>query len=147
MTADELAAFHAACFTVPRPWTVQEFATFLASPQVLLVAAPQGFALGRVVSDEAELLTIAVDPAARRRGTGRALLSDLMTQATTRGAREMFLEVSRENDSAIALYRTMDFAEAGLRKAYYSDAGRPIDALIMRRELASADPVTPFFPI
>lgn len=147
MTADELAALHAACFTVPRPWTAREFATFLASPQVLLVAAPQGFALGRVISDEAELLTIAVDPAARRRGTGQALLSDLMALVTTRGAREMFLEVSRENDSAITLYRTMGFTEAGIRKAYYSDAGRPIDALVMRRELSAEDLVTTVFPM
>lgn len=146
MTAAELAALHAACFSVPRPWTAQEFATFLAMPQVLLTGAPQGFALGRVIFDEAELLTIAVDPAARRRGTGRALVSDLMAGATARGARAMFLEVSRENGAAIALYRASGFAEAGFRKAYYSDAGRPIDALVMRRDLSAVGPDSTVFP-
>lgn len=146
MTADDLAALHAACFTVPRPWTAEEFAALLSSPHILLVAAPQGFALGRVIAGEAELLTIAVHPAARRRGAGRALLSDMIARTARRGARAMFLEVSTENDSAIALYRAAGFTSSGRRKAYFSDGGRPVDALVMRLDIPSDPAAAPVFP-
>lgn len=137
MTAAELAALHAQCFTVPRPWSAAEFAAFLASPHVVLLTAPQGFALGRVIADEAELLTIAVAPDERRRGTGRALLAALLTAVAERGAKTIFLEVSVENESAIALYRSAGFADSGRRKAYYRDADRAIDALVLQRPVGS----------
>lgn len=135
MTPSALAALHAASFTMPRPWTVEEFAALLASPFVVLVTAPEGFALGRVVADEAEMLTIAVAPAARRAGIGRSLLSGLVTEVATRGAASLFLEVSVENDPAIALYRKAGFAETGRRRGYFSDGGRAVDALTMRLDI------------
>lgn len=137
MTADQLAALHAACFTVPRPWSAAEFASLLASPNVVLITAAQGFALGRVIADEAELLTIAVHPDARRQGVGRKLLSGLIGQVAARGASALFLEVSAKNDSAIALYHVAGFNEAGRRKAYYPDAATRIDALVMRLEIGA----------
>lgn len=137
MTADELAALHALSFTVPRPWTASEFESLLTSPQVALITAAQGFALGRVIADEAELLTIAVHPDARRKGTGRKLLSGLINQTAARGASALFLEVSARNDSAIALYRAAGFSEVGRRKAYYSDGAARIDALVMRLEIGA----------
>ena len=64
MTFDEMAALHGASFTMPRPWSAVEFAELLASPRVFaLTTGAEGLLLGRVVVDEAELLTIAVDPA------------------------------------------------------------------------------------
>ncbi len=146
MTADELAALHAACFTVPRPWTSAEFASLLASPTVVAITTTHGFALGRVTADEAELLTIAVHPDARRQGTGRKLLSDLIDRIAARGATALFLEVSAENDSAIALYRAAGFAEAGRREAYYSDGRRRIDALVLRLEIGTERGLVPDFP-
>lgn len=62
----ELAALHARCFTSPRPWLAREFAALLGHASIFLCHAPQGFLLGRVVVDEAELLTLAVTPEARR---------------------------------------------------------------------------------
>lgn len=137
MTADDLAALHAACFTVPRPWSTAEFESLLLSPQVVLITAPHGFALGRVIAGEAELLTIAVHPDARRQGTGRLLLSDLIGMAAARGAETLFLEVRADNDSAIALYRSAGLGEVGRRKAYYFDGTDRIDALVMRLEIGA----------
>lgn len=137
MTADELARIHAASFRNPRPWTAAEFTAVLASPLCYLVDEPGGFALGQVVADEAELLTIAVLPEARRQGLGRRLLAGFLAEAEARGAVRAFLEVHAENESAIALYRTAGFRPAGRRPGYYRDGGAVGDALVLSRPLAA----------
>ena len=134
MTPAALAAIHAACFTVPRPWSAAELADLIASPSTLLAEASDGFALARVAADEAELLTIAVRPEARGRGLGSALLRDVLAAAAARGAGRMVLEVAADNAAALALYRREGFAECGRRRGYYAAPdGRRIDALIMAR--------------
>jgi ribosomal-protein-alanine N-acetyltransferase len=134
MTPAELAGLHARCFTVPRPWSVAEFEAFLAAPATVLTSRPGGFALGQVMADEAELLTIAVAPAQRRQGLGRGLLGAFLTDCAARGAAAVFLEVDAGNTPALALYRSAGFLEAGLRRAYYhAPDGTATDALILRR--------------
>lgn len=136
MTPDQLSAIHAACFQVPRPWTAAEFADLIVAPQNILIEAQSGFALGRVIADEAELLTIAVLPHMRRQGTGQALLADMLAVALQRGATVCFLEVSATNESAIALYRRSGFVEVARRRGYYSESGISHDALVMKKPLA-----------
>ena len=138
MTPAAMAALHARCFTTPRPWTAAEFAALLAEPPVFATLAETGFALGRVVADEAELLTIAVAPEARRNGEGRALLDGFLRTARARGAGTAFLEVAADNAAALALYRWSGFAEAGRRRGYYHSPGNPpVDALVMVKSLAA----------
>lgn len=132
MTVEELADIHASAFQYPRPWSSEEFAALLASPYTVLVEAVQGFALGRVVAGEAELLTIAVRPDARRQGVGSRLLSDLIEAASERGAQSIFLEVAADNQAAISLYHMCGFREHGRRKAYYSMPSGKTDALTYR---------------
>lgn len=88
-----------------------------------------GVVIARAVADEAEILTIGVVPAARRRGLGRKLLDAAMTEAARRGAVSMFLEVAAENAAALALYARAGFGPAGRRPGYYG-AGR--DAVLLR---------------
>lgn len=99
---------------------------------------PQGELLGwagvLVVGDTAEIMTVGVVPHARRAGTGRRLLDDLLAEAVRRGAREAFLEVRADNEAARALYRNAGFDEVGTRRGYY--AGGRIDAVTMRRDVA-----------
>lgn len=138
MTPAAMAALHARCFTTPRPWTAAEFAALLAEPPVFATLAETGFALGRVVADEAELLTIAVAPEARRQGEGRALLDGFLRTARARGAETAFLEAAADNAAALALYRWSGFAEAGRRRGYYHSPGNPpVDALVMVKSLAA----------
>lgn len=92
-----------------------------------------GWAGVMVVADSAEILTVGVVPAARRRGIARRLLDGLLAEACQRSAAEAFLEVRVDNDAAQALYASAGFAEVGLRRGYY-DGGR-VDAVVMRREL------------
>src|SRR5258707_9644795 len=126
-----------------RVWTRQDMAELLASPGVagwVLQSADAaiGFALCRVAADEAELLTIAVQPAKRRRGAGRALLAAVIAHARDAGARSLFLEVGADNPAALALYGRAAFQAVGGRKAYYNRVGRPAaDAVVMHLTLTS----------
>ena len=138
MTPAALAALHARCFTVPRPFSEAEFADLLSAGPVFLCADPAGFALGRAVAGEAELLTIAVDPDRRRQGHGARLLSRFAAEARARGADTAFLEVAADNRAARALYLAAGYAEVGRRPGYYRSPGRPpVDAVIMRAALAA----------
>ena len=135
--AAHLAAIHAASFTNPRPWTAAEIAGLLDMPGSFLAEVPGGFVLGRVVLDEAELLTIAVAPEARRRGIGAGLLAAFESRAQMRGAALGFLEVAADNLAATALYTGAGWQVCGRRKGYYRDGpGGPVDALLMRRTFA-----------
>lgn len=136
MTPDALAALHARCFETPRPWRAAEFASMLTSYGVFLHSTQAGFILGREIVGEAELLTLAVDPAHQRQGIGRALLAEFEAQAIQRGATVAFLEVACNNAAAIALYRAANYTESGKRPAYYTPPNGPkIDALTMRKPL------------
>ena len=131
MTPGDLARIHAAAFTVPRPWSETEFADLLARGDTFVIVEAAGFVLGRVIADEAELLTIAVEATARRRGTGRNLLDEV----ARRGAAVAFLEVSADNEAAIALYRSGGFEVSGRRRGYYVRFdGTRTDALVMSRQ-------------
>ncbi|MBY8824084.1 ribosomal protein S18-alanine N-acetyltransferase [Sphingomonas colocasiae] len=107
-------------------WTSGQCAGILASPGTWLMIAeldgrPAGFALTRVIVDEAELLLIAVHPEARRRGIGVRLIAGVAEAARRRGAASLFLEV-RSNNPAIALYTGTGFSKVGERINYYRGA-------------------------
>ncbi len=136
MTPAEMAAIHAASFSTPRPWSAAEIAELLASPLCFAITESAGFLIGRAVAGEAELLTLAVDPAARRAGQGARLVAGFLDTARMRGADSAFLEVAADNAAAIALYNRAGFARAGLRRGYYATPqGKALDALVMTREL------------
>ncbi len=136
MTPDALAALHARCFTMPRPWSAAEFAALLASKGVFLQSTAAGFALGREIAGESELLTLAVDPALQRQGHGRRLLASFEAESRKRGATEALLEVAATNTNARALYKTAGYSESGRRPRYYSPPqGEKIDAILMRKSL------------
>ena len=92
-----------------------------------------GFAVCRLVVDEAEILSIGVPPERRRLGWGRELLSALLTEAKMRGASTAVLEVAECNEPAQSLYRVFGFVRVGRQEDYYeSKEGRRIAADIMR---------------
>ena len=129
-----LAALHARCFTMPRPWSRAEFADLLAGQGAFLLTRPEGFLLGRALAGEAELLTLAVDPDRRRQGTGRALLDEFAVAARRMSAEAAFLEVAAGNVAARALYAAGGWLEAGRRPRYYGPAE---DAIVMRLDLTA----------
>ncbi len=134
MTPQDMARIHAAAFVQDRAWTAQEIADLLASPFVTHLAEPQGFTLTRLIAGEAELLTLAVDPAAQRQGIGRRLLQRWMNGLETQ-ADTAFLEVAADNTAAIALYTSAGFRQTATRRGYYQRKDAPsVDALILSRQ-------------
>lgn len=133
-----MAALHAACFP-DRPWSAHEFTTLLKQNTVLFAADPErrGFILLRTVAEEAEILTLAVSPAARRKGVARNLVANMFTTCAAQGCTDIFLEVAADNTAAIGLYAGLGFDEVGRRPGYYGRTSAPsADAIIMRRRLA-----------
>ena len=139
MTPDAMAALHAACFATPRPWSAAEIVSLLASPLCFVLTEPAGFLIGRVVADEAELLTLAVDPKARQRGTGGRLVDAFLMAVQARGAESAHLEVSAANLPAQSLYARKGFVQKGRRVGYYhTPDGKKLDALLLMRALTVA---------
>lgn len=136
-----LAALHAEAFAAQTDelWNEKSLHDLLAMPGALALIAlrgdqPAGFILLRQAADEAEIITLAVQPQQRRHGVARRLLSVGLDKMTGRGARHCFLEVADGNVAARSLYAAAGFAEVGRRPGYYRDtAGRQHDAVLMRR--------------
>lgn len=84
------------------------------------------------VVDELQIMQVVVDPRARRRGLGRALVLHAVRRARAAGAITATLEVRASNAAAIGLYTALGFAADGLRKRYYADEE---DAVLMRLDL------------
>ncbi len=125
-----LAALHAMAFAPHDRWDAQAMHTLLEQPGVFgLIDDAGGMVLARVVADEAEILTLAVAPPARRQGVGRGLLAAAAGIAAAHGAQTLFLEVADNNAAARALYEREGFRQAGRRRRYYPDGA---DALVMR---------------
>ena len=133
-----MARLHGAAFVMPRPWSAGEIAVLLSSPLWFVVSEPQGFAMGRVVAGEAELLTIAVDPMAQGQGIGARLMRAFLGELQQRGAESVFLEVADTNAPARALYARAGFAVTGRRRGYYhAPDGSVVDAVLMARRIGT----------
>ncbi|CAN5226868.1 GNAT family N-acetyltransferase [soil metagenome] len=146
--APALAAVHASSFD--RPWSAAEIAALLESPGVEALALESdghlaAFILVRTVAGEAEILTLAVRPQARRSGLARALTEAAIRLCASSGAETLFLEVAADNAPALGLYVACGFEIAGRRPRYYDrgPAAPAQDALLMRRALPTA-PASPY---
>ncbi len=91
--------------------------------------APVGFIVTWHIVDEVHIANLAVHPAFRRQGLGRALLRHALEAARRSGMTSALLEVRAGNAAALALYRAFGFEVVGRRKGYYQDNRE--DALLM----------------
>ncbi len=126
----------------PAPWSRAMFASELAKPSSLSLAAVDGhdrligyLVLSRFV-DAWHVMNLAVDPAWRRRGIASTLLERLFQVTRDDARRGYTLEVRVSNLAAIRLYERFGFHSKGLRRAYYTDNRE--DALIMWRDVDRA---------
>ena len=137
---DALEALEKSCFSLP--WTREQLRGELPDERhEFLVAETDGKLLGYIgmmtVLDEGYISNVAVAPEARRRGIGRALVSEMLRLAEKRALSFVTLEVRAHNESAIALYALEGFERVGLRRDYYE---RPReDALLMTRFFEQKD--------
>ncbi|MGH3931685.1 MAG: ribosomal protein S18-alanine N-acetyltransferase [Pseudonocardiaceae bacterium] len=122
------------------PWSSDAFLRALADGHHYVVARAGDSLIGYAglarIDAEAEIHTLAVDPAHQGRGIGRALLRALLEHAV--GA-TVFLEVRTDNEAAIALYRSAGFTVIATRRGYYRPSGA--DAFTMRKEMPGRTPL------
>lgn len=129
----------------PTPWTPGMFSEDFSRDfsDTLVAAGPDdevlGYAVCWTIAGESHLLNIAVHPARREQGIGRALLSECIRRAARAGASRIFLEVREGNEAAQRLYLSMGFAFKGIRRGYYTDTGE--DAVVLDREVRKNDAV------
>lgn len=131
--AHRCAELEQVLFDIDDPWSPAAFLEALAAGHHYLSAREGDALVGYVglarAGREAEIHTLAVDPAYQRRGIGRALLRAVLDHAV--GA-TVFLEVRTDNKSAIQLYRSEGFDVIGIRRRYYRSSGA--DAFTMCRQ-------------
>src|SRR6195952_5670023 len=138
--ARRLAQLHGASFH--RGWGEGEFEQMLRERNALVHRLRQGgniigFAVSRMAADEAEILSIAVDPRHRGRGLSRNLLLTHLGYLAGHGVRTVFLEVEENNRPARQLYNRAGFTLNGHRERYYKQpGGEQLNALLMRRDLS-----------
>lgn len=135
---EALSVVHRRAFTPG--WSADEIADLASGPGafglIVETETPLGMILCRALAGEAEVLTLAVDPDARRQGVARALVMAAAAAAKAAGADAMFLEVAVDNDPALALYEAQGFVRAGRRPSYYDRGGGIyVDAVVMRLDL------------
>lgn len=129
MTTEEMAAIHASAFPPAEAWNAAAIAGLLATPGCFAHHRGGAFILARVAADEAEVLTLATAPAARRQGLARALLDQAAATAIAMGAETMWLEVAEINLPALGLYSSLGFETSGRRPGYYANN---VSALILK---------------
>lgn len=142
---DRLALLHARAFAGgPRPWSAAEIAALAAPPAGCLIlddpVAPSAFLLLRRAADEAELLTVAVDPVRWNRGLGRALLAEGLDWCAGQGVSRVYLEVAQSNLRGQRLYAGHGFTAVGRRAGYFG-AKPGEDAVVMARAVMTANSV------
>ena len=91
-----------------------------------------GYAGGMVIDGQVQILKIGTDPAWRRRGIARQLISRVASDARDLGAITCSLEVRASNVGAQAFYESLGMHSIGKRPHYYSDRE---DAVIMEGPL------------
>lgn len=114
-------------------WPESELRESIASQPArkYLVIEEDGRAAGLLLvqspaAGEAEILTLAVAPEARRRGIASELLRAFLASVKGR----VFLEVRQSNIAAQQLYRKLGFTTMGVRRGYYSSPRE--DAVLMQ---------------
>lgn len=133
---DQVMAVETASY--PAPWSRDHFRGELASPHAFPMVAvledgtTAGYICPTLVSDEGEILNVAVRSDLRGRGIGRLLLETAISRFGTMGAARVYLEVRPSNRVAAALYQSCGFVATGLRKAYYENGE---DAILMEYDV------------
>jgi ribosomal-protein-alanine N-acetyltransferase len=135
-TADALAVVHAAVF--PEPWSEASLARLVSADAArawIALAGPGapalGFVLAFAAAGEAEILSLAVLPAERRKGLARRLVGALVERLTQEAVDRLVLDVGASNWPALSLYRRLGFVEIGRRASYYSRPGQPPEDALM----------------
>ena len=126
---DKLSNLHKKCFP-NRPWSADDFRD-LKKSGCEIIMSQNGFIVYRTVADEAEIITIGVDPETRRNGIASAMIRIIEKDVKNQGVKKIFLEVASNNIPAQKLYENSGYTKVGLRPKYYDG----VDAILMAKDL------------
>ena len=133
---EQVAAIEAASFSLP--WSLRAFTDTVEKENFrYFVAEESGEILGYCgflyVLDEAEIPNVCVKASARKQGIGKQMMSVLVEKAAKLGITTLYLEVRESNAAARTLYKSLGFAEDGIRKNFYE---QPVEnAVLMSKTL------------
>ncbi|MEQ9315152.1 MAG: N-acetyltransferase, partial [Henriciella sp.] len=136
------AVLHETCYPHGDNWSALSYRDSLDLPTTLGLAAEQGPRLIGLIliqrtPPDAEILTLAVSPAHRRRGLAAQLLRQAAQLLGPYGVDRLLLDVAADNDGAITFYKASGFLADGRRKNYYQrGSGQSVDAILMSRTAA-----------
>ncbi|MCM1438692.1 MAG: ribosomal protein S18-alanine N-acetyltransferase [Roseburia sp.] len=117
-------------------WSFGTIASAFENPAYCMLVAEEG---GEIIGygctcttiDTCDLENVLVAEEYRNSGVGRAVLNGLLSDAKSRGAVKVFLEVRVSNSAALRLYLSCGFQGVHARTRYYSDGE---DCLVMVKE-------------
>ena len=118
------------------PWDENSLLSELNNPLALWLVALDGDTVAGYIGSqsvlgESDMMNLAVAPAYRRQGVGKALVEALLWELSEDN-HCLTLEVRASNAPAIALYDNLGFRQVGRRPNYYRFP--PEDALILRKD-------------
>lgn len=90
--------------------------------------------------DRGHIVTLDVEPAARRRGIATQLMDEAEARFNRSACKVCYLEVAATNEAAIAFYRLRNYQVLSTIPGYY---GGKLDALVMAKSLRVAEPIHP----
>lgn len=125
----ELANLHQKCFP-NKPWSADDFRD-LKNSGCEIIMSENGFIVYRIAADEAEIITIGVNPDFRRQGIAAAMVGIIEKTLKNQGIKKIFLEVASNNIPAQKLYENSGFVRVGLRPKYYDG----VDAILMSKNI------------
>jgi [ribosomal protein S18]-alanine N-acetyltransferase len=138
----ELHQLDQVCFPQEIAYSQAELQHFLSHPRCFCWIAEQADRklAGFVITERARrhglpaghIVTLDVDPSARRRGLGTLLMQTAENQMKEEGAAVMSLEVAENNATALEFYRGLGFVNRGRIAKYY---GGRVDAEIMEKAI------------
>jgi ribosomal protein S18 acetylase RimI-like enzyme len=105
-------------------WSASRITWHMRHPESIVLTARQGdasvgFAIMRYGDDVAHLNLLAVEPAHRRRGVARKIMTWLEESALTAGTFIIGLELRASNQAAFAFYAALGYRELGRVSGYY----------------------------
>lgn len=137
-----MADIHRAAFPSDQAWRACQFEDLLKQPSVRARGMTergeiQALVLFQIAVDQAEILTIATVPSARRQGFASALLADTEGRLIGEDMVKWWLEVAEDNHGAVEFYQSLGFKPDGRRPNYYKRLeGNRVDAILMSKPMA-----------
>lgn len=126
---EKLSNLHKKCFPT-KPWSADDFRD-LKNSGCEIIMSENGFVVYRIAADEAEIITIGVNPDFRRNGIASAMIGIIEKTLKNQAVKKLFLEVASNNIPAQKLYESMGFKTVGLRPKYYDG----VDAILMSKDI------------